>query len=63
MEVKRAKMGQHRPKMSPRDQNPMDDFGGLRSTWERCGGRLEAPEGEELAELGGRSKKRKEELE
>eukprot|EP00973_Karenia_brevis_P076231 10585956-Karenia_brevis.AAC.1 len=38
MEVKRAKMGQHRPKMSPRGSNPMEDFFHFGALWRTVGG-------------------------
>eukprot|EP00973_Karenia_brevis_P005690 776433-Karenia_brevis.AAC.1 len=38
MEVKKAKMGQHRPKMSPRDPNPMEDLSATRARWRSVGG-------------------------
>eukprot|EP00973_Karenia_brevis_P020223 2775946-Karenia_brevis.AAC.1 len=38
MEVKRAKMGQHRPKMNPRGPNPMEDFFPFGALWRTVGG-------------------------
>eukprot|EP00973_Karenia_brevis_P038017 5241941-Karenia_brevis.AAC.1 len=34
MEVKRAKIGQHRPNMEPRCPKPTEDTGALRRTYE-----------------------------
>eukprot|EP00973_Karenia_brevis_P001002 138040-Karenia_brevis.AAC.1 len=38
MEVKTAKMGQHRPKMNPRGPNPMEHFFVFRALWRAAGG-------------------------